>query len=70
MYNNKPWSEQTDEELANHANTGMGGQGAIVEALRRHRVELVKQQRATNLLTWALALFAVLQIALQIFYRS
>jgi hypothetical protein len=31
------FTNHTDAELAAHAESGFGGQGAIVEALRRHR---------------------------------
>ena len=47
-YSNKPLSGQTDQELAEDTGTGMGGQGSIIESQRRLRVELVKQQTATN----------------------
>lgn len=35
----KPWSEWSDDELAAEAQSGLRGQGAIVESLRRHRVK-------------------------------
>lgn len=57
----KPWKDRTDEELADEAQVGFRGQGAIVEIARRLREELVRQQRATNWLTIALVFFAVVQ---------
>ncbi len=63
---NKPWTTWTDAELADEAQTGVRGQGAVVEALRRHREALVEQQRSTNRLTWALIAFAVVTVALMV----
>lgn len=33
----KDWKSKSDEELANEANSGMAGQGAVVEMSRRMR---------------------------------
>jgi len=70
---NKPWTDWTDAELADEAQTGLRGQGAVVETLRRHREALVKQQestnrlqRTTNLLTWALIVFALVTVTLMV----
>jgi len=49
----------TDDELAALATQGLAGQGAIVEAMRRLRESLEKQQKATNVLTAALVVLTV-----------
>ena len=58
------WEELSDNELADAANRGLGGQGAVVESNRRLRVELVKQQESTNRLTWALVWFTLVLLIL------
>ena len=60
----KPWEDWADEELANEAQAGVRGQGATVEAIRRLREAVRKEQRATTILTWVLVGFAVIQAAL------
>lgn len=62
--NEKRWRDWTDEELANEAQTEFRGQAAIVEMMRCVRDFLAKQQRATNWLTVALVVFAVVQAIL------
>lgn len=54
------WTEMTDDELANEAQTGMRGQGAIVEALRRHRAKVEDLDRSSSRLAGVgLALTAI-----------
>ena len=48
-----------DKELAAAAEKGLGGQGAVVEAMARLRRELVNQQRATNRSTIVLVVLTV-----------
>ena len=60
----KPWEDWTDEELANEAQTGVRGQGANVEAMRRLREAVRREQHATTILTRVLLVFAVIQTAL------
>jgi hypothetical protein len=57
----KKWTESTDEELASEAHTGLTGQGAVVEAMRRLRVSTEdlkvsteKYSRRLIVLTWVL----------------
>jgi hypothetical protein len=64
MKPSKPWREWADDDLADEAQEGLRGQGALVEALRRHREELVNQQRSTNVLTWVLIVLGILMIVL------
>lgn len=59
----KPWEDWTDEELANEAQLGLRGQGANVEAIRRLREAVRREQHATTILTWVLVVFAVIQTA-------
>ena len=33
----EPWKSRTDDELADNAQSGLQGQGAVVEAMRRLR---------------------------------
>ncbi len=62
------WHTRSDEELAKEANTGMGGQGAVVEMVRRLRVAIVEQQRSANRLTWVI-LFLTVVLAFEVVYR-
>ena len=64
------WQNRTDQELIEEAQTGVRGQGATIEMLRR--VFVAAQQKTTRRLTWAigvctfLLLFAAgIQIYLQ-----
>ena len=60
------WEKLNDKELADAAQLGLQGQGAVVEAMARLRRELVKQQRATNWFTVALVVLTVVLVALTI----
>lgn len=54
------WAEKTDNDLADEANRGVSGQGAIVEALRRHRGKVEALDRAATRLAYiGLALAAI-----------
>lgn len=59
-----PWEEWEDEALADAAQRGFSGQGAIGEAIRRPREAVVREQQATTVLTWVLVVFALIQTAL------
>ena len=51
----RPWAEWTDEELANEAQEGLRGQGAVVEITRRLTVAVQKLDHATTILSrWLL----------------
>jgi hypothetical protein len=67
-----PWEEWTDEALADAAQSGLAGQGATVEAIRRLREAVRQEQHATTMLTWVLVVFAVIQAAALVFqiYRQ
>jgi hypothetical protein len=43
-----PNKEPTDEQLVSAANAGLGGQGAGVEMMRRLRVSITEQYKATT----------------------
>jgi hypothetical protein len=70
------WPEQTDEQLANEAQTGLRGQGAVVESNRRLRntIAALRESTATQAstlirLTWAivaLTLAMLLGLVIQI----
>lgn len=53
-----------DQELASEANGGLNGQGAIVESNRRLREANQSQQTVMLCLTWVMAGFALVQVAL------
>lgn len=72
----KSWKDWTPDELANDADTGTRGQGAVVEASRRLMVatqsagdcasvqtaEVIKLTRALRIYTIALAIMGAIQI--------
>ena len=45
------WANKTDEELAQEANRGLSGQGAVVEMTRRLRDSNLAAKEATTRLT-------------------
>ena len=53
------WQDRTDDNLVEEAQTGLRGQGAVVEMMRRLKNSLVGQQKSTNRLTWGIALLTV-----------
>jgi len=53
------WQDRTDDNLVEEAQTGLRGQGAVVEMMRRLKNSLVEQQKSTNRLTWGIALLTV-----------
>jgi hypothetical protein len=59
-----PWSEATDEELANAANSGLAGQGAVVEITRRLMVAIQNLDRATTKLSKWLIAFTIALVVL------
>ena len=61
------WHTRTDEELAKEAQTGLSGQGAIVEMMRRLRDAIVEQQRSTNRLTWVIIALTVVLVFVSVF---
>ena len=63
MVEKKVWEEWSDKDLADEAQSGVRGQGAVVEAMRRLREAIVKQQQSTNRLTiWLIVLTVVLLV--------
>ena len=47
---NKPWSEWTNTELADEAQTGLRGQGAVVEMMSRLKKATDNLNRSTTIL--------------------
>ena len=45
------WADKTDQELAEEANRGLSGQGAVVEMTRRLRDSNLAAEKATTRLT-------------------
>ena len=67
------WSRLTDNELADEAQQGLRGQGATVEMMRRLKEAGARQLAASETLTrwiawltFALAVFGAIQLALLI----
>jgi hypothetical protein len=60
------WTDKTDDELAEDAQTGLRGQGAIVEALRRHRSTLEKLDRSSSRLACVGLVVAIVGIVVAI----
>jgi len=59
----KEWTEATDEELVKHAQDGMQGQGAVVEAMRRLRVSTESLKVSTEKYSrWLVALTVILTV--------
>ncbi len=52
------WENMTDDELTEEAQTGLRGQGATIEMLRR--IARVAQQNTTRRLTWVVVICTVL----------
>lgn len=59
MTDKRAWKDWRDDELADEAQTGVRGQGAVVEALRRLR-------ESTNRLTWALIVLTIVMVILMV----
>jgi len=55
----KPWKDWSDDDLADEAQRGLQGQGAIVEAMRRHRSALLEEANSNTRLA-RVALFVAL----------
>ena len=63
----EPWQDKTDDQLAEEAQTGLRGQGATVEMMRRLREALVEHLRATNRLTAWLTVFTIVLLLVSVF---
>lgn len=61
------WQNLPDDELADVANRGLSGQGAIVESMRRLKVALHKEERAIKRLTFVLVVLTVILVVLTVF---
>jgi hypothetical protein len=59
---NKPWKDWTDDELADDADTGTRGQGAVVESTRRFRASSDSYSRRMLCLTIVLAVLTLVQV--------
>ena len=53
----KKWEDWTEDELASHAESGFGGQGAIVEITRRLMRSIQRLDRSTKILTGFMVAF-------------
>jgi hypothetical protein len=60
---NKPWKEWTDTELADEAQQGVRGQGAVIEMMRRLR----DSNKGLTCANVALTLVALALTAVQLF---
>ena len=49
------WTNKSDDDLAEEANLGLRGQGAIVEMIRRLRDSILAAEKATTRLTAVVA---------------
>lgn len=58
----QPWRDWSDDELADAADNGMRGQGAVVESLRRHREALIGQQASATRLSWIMLALTIVGI--------
>ena len=61
------WQNLTDDELAERANQGLSGQGAIAESMRRLREALHREERAIKWLTIVLVVLTVILVVLTIY---
>ena len=57
----EPWKSRTDDELADNAQSGLQGQGAMVEAMRRLRES---NEKLTRLLIGLTVVLVVLTVVL------
>jgi len=53
------FEKATDIELSDEAQTGLRGQGAVVEMMRRLKDSIIEQVRSTNRLNMALLWFTI-----------
>ncbi len=64
----KDWQQMSDDDLVNEADTGLRGQGAPVEMMRRLRNALVDQlestTRLTKRITWLTYVLVVLTVVI------
>ena len=65
MSNN--WQDVTDQELADDADKGLHGLGAVVESMRRLKVALHREERAIKWLTAVLVILTVILVILTVF---
>ena len=60
--NQKPWKDWSDEQLAEAAQNGLSGQGAVVESVRRHRETVVELQQSATRLSWVMLALTIVGI--------
>ena len=65
MSNN--WQDITDKELADYAEAGLHGQGAVVKSMRRLKVALHREERAIRRLTTILVILTAILVILTVF---
>jgi hypothetical protein len=58
-----PWANRLDADLVTEAQTGLRGQGALVEMMRRLKDTLDKQNRVNTCLTYTIIGLMIVQIA-------
>jgi hypothetical protein len=58
------WPKQSDDELIAEAQTGLRGQGAVVEAMRRLRISIDALRKSTDRYSWLLIGLTVVLAAL------
>ena len=66
MSGETPFADRTDADLVTEAQLGLRGQGASVESMRRLRIAVERQSRASGRLTWAIIALMVVQILLAV----
>jgi len=66
MNSTRPWKDWSDEELAVEAQTGLRGQGAVVESLRRHREALIEESRSATRLSWVMLALTIVAIGVAV----
>ena len=56
------WADRSDADLVTEAQTGLRGQGALVEMMRRLKDTLDKQNRVNTCLTYTIIALMIVQI--------
>ena len=56
------WADRSDADLVTEAQTGLRGQGALVEMMRRLKDTLDKQNRVNTSLTYTIIALMIVQI--------
>jgi len=58
----RPWPDRPDADLVTEAQTGLRGQGALVEMMRRLKDTLDRQNRVNTCLTYTIIGLMIVQI--------